>query len=82
MEELTECDEELIQEVLNAAFAVHRQLGPGLLESVYELALMLELAAAGISAQRQVEVPAYYRGHSLGTGFKADKLCRVSRGVS
>jgi GxxExxY protein len=72
VEELTDCDEELIQEVLNAAFAVHRQLGPGLLESVYELTLMFELAAKGISAQRQVEVPAYYRGQNLGTGFKAD----------
>ena len=72
METLTDCSDELVQKVLDAAFAVHRQLGPGLLEAVYELALMMELAAVGISAHRQVEVPAYYRGQNLGTGFRAD----------
>ncbi len=70
--ELVDCDEELIQRVLDAAFAVHKQLGPGLLESVYELAMMVELAEAGISAQKEVEVPVYYREQCLGTGFRAD----------
>lgn len=70
--ELIDCDEALIQRVLDAAFAVHKQLGPGLLESVYELAMMVELAEAGVAAQKEVEVPVYYRGQCLGTGFRAD----------
>ncbi|HUW29954.1 MAG TPA: GxxExxY protein [Sulfuriferula sp.] len=70
--ELRDCNEAIINAVLSAAIAVHRQLGPGLLESVYEHALMIELADAGIQACRQVEVAAYYRGHDLGLGFRAD----------
>jgi GxxExxY protein len=66
------CDPEIIDQVLTAATNVHRELGPGLLESVYELALMVELADAGIPAERQVEVPVRYRGRLLGTGFRAD----------
>lgn len=69
---LKDCDEELIDRVLAAAIQVHRELGPGLLESVYECALMMELEASGIPAQRQVEVPARYRGHVLDIGFRAD----------
>ena len=71
-EELVDCDNELISKVLDAATAVHRQLGPGLLESVYELAMMVELKAMEISAQKEVEVPVYYRGENLGAGFRAD----------
>ncbi len=70
--ELRDCDESLIDKVLTAATVVHRELGPGLLESVYELALMVELKEAGIAAQRQVEIPALYRGHQLDVGFRAD----------
>lgn len=75
---LRECDPEIIEKVLTAATNVHRELGPGLLESVYELALILELAEAGISVERQVEVPVHYRGHSLGTGFRADIIVEDS----
>ena len=71
-DELVDCEDELVSKVLDAATAVHRQLGPGLLESVYELALMLELEAMGIPAQKQVEVPVFYRGQQLGVGFRAD----------
>jgi GxxExxY protein len=65
-------DENLIDKVLTAATAVHNELGPGLLESVYEQALMIELDAMGIPAQNQVEIPAKYRGRDLGLGFRAD----------
>ncbi|HCN20472.1 MAG TPA: GxxExxY protein [Planctomycetia bacterium] len=58
--------------MLTAATNVHRHLGPGLLESVYEQALMIELSEAGISAKRQVDIPVQYRGHDLGIGFRAD----------
>jgi GxxExxY protein len=70
--ELRECKEEIMDAVLTAATVVHSQLGPGLLESVYEQALLIELAEADIPAKRQVEVPAYYRGHDLGLSFRAD----------
>jgi GxxExxY protein len=69
---IIQCDEALIDKVLTAATAVHRELGPGLLESIYELALMMELGQAGIPARKQVGVPIIYRGHDLGIGFRAD----------
>jgi GxxExxY protein len=70
--DLIDCDEKLIDAVLDAATNVHRVLGPGLLESVYEMALMMELAEARIPAERQVEIPVIYRGRDLGVGFRAD----------
>ncbi len=70
--ELKEAGEELIAKVLDAATSVHRLLGPGLLESVYELALMVELSEFAIQARRQVEIPVLYRGNHLGAGFRAD----------
>jgi GxxExxY protein len=69
---LKDCDESLIDAVLTVATNVHRELGPGLLESVYEMALMVELAGLGMEATRQVEIPVSYRGHDLGIGFRAD----------
>lgn len=53
---------------------VHKTLGPGLLESVYESALVYELSAAGILAQRQVDVPVAYKEVKLDCGFKVDVL--------
>jgi GxxExxY protein len=70
--ELRDCSEELIDSVLTAATNVHRELGPGLLESVYKRALMVELADARIPAEREVEIPVKYRGRDLGVGFRAD----------
>ena len=70
--DLIECSENLIDRVLTAATNVHRALGSGLLESVYEAALMMELADMGIAAERQVEVPVFYNGKNLGLGFRAD----------
>jgi GxxExxY protein len=69
---LIDCDERLINSVLDAITNVHRSLGPGLLESVYEMATMVELLEMGIPAERQVEIPVVYRGRQLGTGFRAD----------
>jgi GxxExxY protein len=75
---LTVCDESLIERTLGCALKVHRQLGPGLLESVYERALMLELASAWIRAKQQVSIRVVYRGEDLGLGFKADVLVEDS----
>ncbi len=76
--ELRHCDENLVDKVLTAATAVHRELGPGLLESVYEQALMMELNAMSIAAQSQVDISATYRGHDLGLGFRADIIVENS----
>lgn len=69
---LKDVEEWLIDRALTAATTVHDHLGPGLLESVYEAALMMELAELKIPAQRQAEIPALYRGRDLGVGFRAD----------
>ncbi len=69
---LKDCNEYLIERVLTAATTVHRELGPGLLESVYEKALVIELTEAGVGARHQVDIPVVYRGRDLGLGFRAD----------
>ena len=56
----------LTQRIIGAAIEVHRALGPGLLESLYETALCIELDERGIRYARQVSVPAHYKGRSLG----------------
>ena len=76
--ELIVCSEALIEKVIGAAIEVHRVLGPGLLESIYERALMIELADRGIGARNQVEVPAAYKGRDLGVGFRADIIVEES----
>jgi len=70
--ELKDCSEESTDRVLTAATNVHRELGPGLLESVYKRALMVEFAEAKIPAEREVEIPVKYHGRDLGVGFRAD----------
>lgn len=72
--QLLDCSDELIAAVLDCAFEVHRELGPGLLESVYEQALAIELSARGIEFERQADVAAIYKGKDLGIGFRADIL--------
>ena len=65
---------ELSGEVIGAAIEVHRVLGPGLLESAYELALERELVLRGFTIERQIAVPLEYKGLSLGDGFRIDLL--------
>lgn len=70
--QIRDCPEAVIALVLDCAFEVHRELGPGLLESVYEQALAFELADKGVAFERQVDVAASYKGRELGLGFRAD----------
>jgi GxxExxY protein len=58
--------------VIGAAIAVHRQLGPGLLESTYEQCLAFELDWNGIAYDRQVSLPLEYRGHVLENSCRLD----------
>jgi GxxExxY protein len=60
--------------VLEAAITVHRELGPGLLESVYEAVLERELKEHGFKVDRQVSIPITYRGIRFTEGFRADLI--------
>ena len=61
-------------QILAAAIEVHRVLGPGLLESVYEVALTSELCDRGLVVERQVPVPILFKGHRFEEGFRADLI--------
>ena len=61
-------------EVRRAAFKVHTALGPGLLESVYELAMAYELRQVGLRVEQQVALPFVYAGQRLEAGFRLDLL--------
>lgn len=63
---------ELTEAIIGAAMEVHRTLGPGLLESTYEMCLCRELNIRGIPFQRQVPIPVDYKGVKLDCGYRAD----------
>ena len=65
---------ELSYQVRGAIFTVHNELGPGLLESVYEAALVYELSSSGIFVTSQVGVPVKYKEVQLELGFRMDIL--------
>ncbi len=60
--------DELAQEVIGAAIEVHRHLGPGYLEGVYEEALAIELRSRCIPFERQMPISLDYKGHKVGEG--------------
>jgi GxxExxY protein len=60
--------------IIQAAFRVHTELGPGLLESIYESCLEMDIKDLGHTVKRQVEVPVIYRGRDVGIGFRADLI--------
>jgi GxxExxY protein len=66
--------DELTGRILGIAFRVHTVLGPGLLESVYEVALAHELRKAGLLVATQVEMPVVYDGIRLDLAFRADMI--------
>ena len=65
-------ENEISFQVRKAAFAVHSELGPGLLESVYETALAYELRKAGLAVSSQVPLPMVYAGVQMEIGFRLD----------
>ena len=64
----------LSRQIINAAIEVHKELGPGLLESVYEYCLLDELKRKGLHAERQVQLPVCYKGRQLDKEFFIDIL--------
>lgn len=64
----------LTQKVIGCAIEVHKQLGPGLLESTYESCLMHELQQIGIEAINQVELPIQYKEMKIDAGYRLDIL--------
>lgn len=59
-------DFSLSDRIIGACIEVHRTLGPGFQEIIYQRALELELAAAGLEFAREVDVPVYYKGRKIG----------------
>lgn len=78
MWDLSEELEAKAREVVDAGFHVHRELGPGLLERVYEAALEHELTSRHLSVQRQVQVPLNYKGTPLEELLRLDLLIEGS----
>ena len=65
----------LSSQIIQAAINVHKGLGPGLLESVYQQCMIIELKEMDLSVESEVDLPVTYRGHSIdGLGFRLDLL--------
>jgi len=65
-------ENEIAKQILDAAFAVHSKLGPGLLESVYEVVLAYELQKRGLTAERQKPMPIMYDNIRFDEAFRSD----------
>ncbi|MCB9688163.1 MAG: GxxExxY protein, partial [Alphaproteobacteria bacterium] len=65
---------DLTEIIIGAAIAVHRELGPGLLESTYEACLVHELVQRGVSVEAQKFLPVNYRGVVIDCGYRIDVL--------
>lgn len=64
----------LTERVIGAAIALHRDLGPGLLESAYEVLMAAELGRLGLDVARQAMIPITYRGTHIEYGYRADLI--------
>jgi GxxExxY protein len=67
-------ENEIAKEIVDAAYHVHRKLGPGLLETVYEVLLAYELKKRGLNVKRQVPVAIVYENVKFDEGFRADLI--------
>ena len=67
-------ENEIAKQIMDAAFLIHRTLGPGLLETVYEVILAKKLAKMGLVVDRQVPVPIRFEGVTFDEGFRADLI--------
>ncbi len=69
---------DLTSQIIGICIEVHKTLGPGLLESIYESAICIELALAGLAFKRQQGIKTFYKGHDLDLGFRADVIIENS----
>jgi len=73
-EKTTEAEEAVATKIVDAAYAVHKALGPGLLEKVYETCFCHELTKRGLAYRRQVDIPIEYDGIRFDEGLRLDVL--------
>jgi GxxExxY protein len=73
-EKTTEREELVAEKIVEAAYKVHKALGPGLLERIYEVCFCHELKRAGLSYQKQVDIPIKYDGIDFDEGLRIDVL--------
>jgi len=73
-EKLSEEEERIGTAIIEAAYRVHKALGPGLLEKIYEVCLCHELKKAGFDVKRQLYLPVFYDGIMFDEGLKLDVL--------
>ena len=66
--------EKIGKQIIDAAYCVHKTLGPGLLESAYEACLVMELIIRGFKVERQKALPVFYKGKKLDVGYRLDLL--------
>lgn len=71
---ITERTEAIARIVVNSAFKVHKELGSGLLERVYEVCLAHEISKAGLEVKRQIDIPIVYDGIEFSEGLRLDLL--------
>ena len=71
---ITERTEEIAEIIVNSAYKVHKELGPGLLERVYEVCLAHEISKAGLEVKRQIDLPIIYDGIEFNEGLRLDLL--------
>jgi len=67
-------ENDIAKKVVNTCFDIHVELGPGLLESVYEEILYAELIAQGLKVDRQKAIPVFWKGMKMDVGFRADLI--------
>jgi len=67
-------ENELSKIIVNSCYQIHKELGPGLFESVYEECLHFELIQQGLSVQRQKELPVIYKSLKMEIGFRTDLI--------
>lgn len=71
-ESLSEREESIAKKIVDAAYTVHKKLGPGLLEKIYEICFCHELSKRGLKYQRQVDLPIVYDGIVFDAGLRLD----------
>ena len=72
--ELSPQEEEIGKAIVNAAFKIHKELGPGLLEKVYEVCMAHELRKLGYDVKRQLDIPIVYDGIQFDEGLRLDLI--------